>query len=71
MSVVDMRLCLGELRLPVSLGQQPLKRQLSFAVQACNDFLESGDPGAASSSNEEPQLGVPKKRRSRSCTGGT
>ena len=71
MSVVEMRLCLGELHLPVSLDQQPLKRQLSFVVQACSDFLESADPGAAASSNEQPHLGVPKKRGSRSCTGGT
>ena len=40
---------------------QPLKRQLSFAVQACIEFLESAEPGAAASSNEHPELGVPEE----------
>ena len=42
-------------------GQQPLKRQFSFAVQACSEFLESAEPGAAASSNQQPQLGVPEE----------
>ena len=41
--------------------QQPLKWQFSFAVQACIEFLESAEPGAATSSNQEPQLGVPEE----------
>ena len=42
-------------------GQQPLKWQFSFAVQACIEFLESAEPGAAASSKQEPQLGVPEE----------
>jgi len=41
--------------------QQPLKRQFSFAVQACIEFLESAEPGAAASSNQQPQPGVPEE----------
>ena len=40
---------------------QPLKRQFSFAVQACIEFLESAEPGAAASSNQQPELGVPEE----------
>ena len=40
---------------------QLLKRQFSFAVQACIEFLESAEPGAAASSNQQPQLGVPEE----------
>ena len=42
--------------------QQPLKRQFRFAVQACIEFLESPEPGAATSSNQQPQLGVPEEQ---------
>ena len=41
--------------------QQPLKRQFSFAVQACIELLESAAPGAAASSNQQPQPGVPEE----------
>ena len=41
--------------------KQPLNRQFSFAVKACSEFLESADPGAAASSNQQPQPAVPEE----------
>ena len=38
-----------------------MKRQFSFAVQACSEFLESADPGAAAGSNQQPELVVPEE----------
>jgi hypothetical protein len=46
---------------------QPLKRQFSFVVQACIEFLESAEPGAAASSNEQPELGVPEEAGHAEC----